>query len=515
MAFKVMSSWIKNYAGLILGLIVFFIILLLPQSSIPGIAQKMAAVAVLMTIWWVTEAIPIPATSLLPIFLYPLLKIMKTGAVTLNYGHHLVFLFLGGFIIALAIERWNLHKRIALYIICIIGNNPRKIILGFMLATALLSMWISNTATTMMMLPIALAIISQISPNKTSEKFTRQKGNLGKSLMLAIAYSASIGGITTLIGTPPNLVFVGILKSNFPGAPDISFIQWMLFALPFAIIFLPIAWFYLVYIAFPIKIEDKNLEQKTLIKQEIVKLGHISQQELKILIIFIVTALLWIFRADINLGSFRIPGWSGFFGLTEFVNDSTVAIIMAILTFIIPAGKNESSKSQFLMDWTCVKKIPWGILLLFGGGFALADGFQQSGLTEWLGIQLSALRDCPPLVIIAAICVITTFTTEFTSNTAMATTLLPIIAGLAVALELNPLILMLPATISSSTAFMLPVATPPNAIIFGSGLIQIKDMARIGFFMNIIGLILVILLLYLNMTNIFEISWYEMPLWAK
>ncbi len=506
---------IKDNFGFFLGLILFFFILLLiPETAMPPSARRMSAIALLMAVWWITEAIPIPVTALLPIVLYPALGIMKTVEVTVNYGHHLVFLFLGGFIIALTIERWNLHKRIALHIINFIGTNPRFIVLGFMIATAFLSMWISNTATTMMMIPIALAVIAKISNDNTSVKFEKGKNNFALALMLGIAYAASIGGIATLIGTPPNLVFIGILKSNFPGAPEISFLQWMLFALPFSILFLPLAWLYLVFLASPIKSLESNMN-KEVIKEELNLLGPMSQPERYTLFIFIVTALLWLFRSDFDLGSIKISGWASLLGLKGYVHDSTVAIAMAIMTFIIPAKTVGEKKRKPLQDWSCALKIPWGILILFGGGFAMASGFQASGLTIWLGNQLAAFGFLPILLIIIFICTITTLTTEFASNTAMATTLLPIIAGLAVALEVNPMLLMIPATISSSTAFMLPVATPPNAIVFGSGYVRIKDMVKVGIGMNIIGLILIVCLLYLSAGSIFGIEWQGLPDWVK
>jgi sodium-dependent dicarboxylate transporter 2/3/5 len=330
----------------------------------------MAAIALLMAVWWITEAIPIPATALLPIVLYPLLNIMPSDAVTINYGHHLVFLFLGGFIIALTIERWNLHKRIALIIISFIGSNPRLIILGFMVSTAFLSMWISNTATTMMMIPIGLAVISQIGEQNDSHKFVKGRNNFALALMLAIAYSASIGGISTLIGTPPNIVFIGILKSTFTNAPEITFLQWMLFALPFSAVFLPLAWFYLVFIASPVQRSMSNVTSK-IFRQELQKLGPMTRPEKYTLFIFISTAILWMFRSDIDLGTFRIPGWASLLNLQEYIHDSTVAIAMAILTFILPAQKTKDGSRQFLMNWTWTSRIPWGILLLFGGGFGL------------------------------------------------------------------------------------------------------------------------------------------------
>jgi len=510
------NGLVKNYYGLMSGVVVFFAILfLIPDSSIPAAARKMAASALLMAIWWITEAIPIPVTAVLPIVLFPVLKIMPTGQVTENYGHHLIFLFLGGFIIALTIERWNLHKRIALNIINFIGTNQRLIILGFMVATAFLSMWISNTATTMMMIPIGMAIISQMSNSEGEDQFIRGKNNFALALMLGIAYSASIGGIATIIGTPPNVVFVGILKSNFPAAPEISFLQWMLFALPFSLVFLPLAWFYLVYIAAPVKKTSTEKTKSEIIIQELKNLGPMSRAERATLVIFLTTGLLWLLRSDIDLGTFHITGWASLLGLKGLVHDSTVAIAMAVLTFIIPAGEERDGKPQFLMEWQWAKKVPWGILLLFGGGFALASGFQESGLTIWLGEQLKTFHFLPLGFIILIVCAMATFTTEFASNTAMASTLLPILAGLSVALDINPIILMVPATISCSTAFMLPIATPPNAIVFGSGYLQIRDMVKVGLIMNILGLLLISAVVYLLAGPVFNIDWNQMPAWIK
>jgi len=509
------NRFIKNYYGLILGLLAFFILLfLIPDTSMPVSSKRMAAIALLMAIWWITEAVPIPITALLPIILYPILKIMPTSAVTLNYGHHLIFLFLGGFIIALTIERWKLHKRIALNIINMIGTNKRLIILGFMIATAFLSMWISNTATTMMMVPIGLAVISQMNGSIGCERFEKGTNNFPLALMLAIAYSASIGGIATIIGTPPNVVFVGILKSNFPLAPEISFIQWMLFALPFSLTFLPLAWFYLVYIAVPVG-KDKSDFKPEIMKEEINSLGTMSKAEKLTLTLFVSTGVLWLMRSDLDLGTFKITGWASLLGLQGYVHDSTVAIFMAILTFFLPSGEEQDGKMQMLMNWNWVRKVPWGILLLFGGGFALANGFQESGLTQWMGEQLKAFHFLPLVLIILIVSAMATFTTEFASNTAMASTLLPILAGLSLALEINPMILMIPATISCSTAFMLPVATPPNAIVFGSGYIRIKNMVKIGLVMNFVGLLLILFFVYFLAEPIFGITWEQIPTWVK
>jgi sodium-dependent dicarboxylate transporter 2/3/5 len=376
-------------------------------------------------------------------------------------------------------------------------------------------MWISNTATTMMMIPIGMAIISQMSGSNDENKFSRGKNNFALALMLGIAYSASIGGIATIIGTPPNVVFIGILKSNFPAAPEISFMQWMLFALPFSAIFLPIAWFYLVFVAAPVKKESREEKKSDVIFEELKSLGPMSQAERLTLVVFIITGLLWLFRSDIDLGTIHMRGWSTLLGLKGLVQDSTVAIAMATLTFIIPAGEEREGKQLFLMEWQWAKRVPWGILLLFGGGFALANGFQESGLTHWLGEQLKTFHFLFLGFIILIVCAMATFTTEFASNTAMASTLLPILAGLSIALGINPIILMVPATISCSTAFMLPIATPPNAIVFGSGHLQIRDMVKIGFIMNILGLILILIIVYLLAEPVFNIDWNQIPDWAK
>ncbi len=512
---KVKNKFINNYYGFILGLLVFFsLIFIIPDTIMPISAKRMAATALLMAVWWITEAVPIPITALLPIILYPILKIMPTSTATLNYGHHLIFLFLGGFIIALTIERWKLHKRIALNIINVIGTNKRLIILGFMIATAFLSMWISNTATTMMMVPIGLAVISQLGGSIGRERFEKGENNFALALMLAIAYAASIGGIATIIGTPPNVVFVGILESNFPLAPQISFIQWMLFALPFSVIFLPLAWIYLVYIAVPVG-KDDNSFKSDVMDRELISLGPMTKAEKLTLAVFVTTGLLWLLRSDLDLGSFKIIGWASLFGLKGYVHDSTVAIFMAILTFILPSGQKKDGKIEMLMNWNWARRVPWGILLLFGGGFALANGFQESGLTQWLGEQLKAFHFLPLVVMILIVSAMATFTTEFASNTAMASTLLPILAGLSMALEINPMILMIPATISCSTAFMLPVATPPNAIVFGSGYIRIKSMVKIGLIMNLLGLLLILLVAYFLAEPVFGFSWDQVPAWVK
>ncbi len=475
-------------------------------SGITPEGQRMAAVALLMALWWIGEVVPIAVTALMPLVLYPLLGIMPSKNVAPNYGNHLIFLFLGGFMIALAMEKWNLHKRIALTIILKIGTSPQRVIFGFMTATAFLSMWISNTATTMMMLPVAMAVVRQIaSQTKFSSEVPDSQAvekNLGLALMLGLAYSASIGGVGTLIGTPPNIIFAGFYHNSFPDRPDITFLDWMLMALPVVIVFLPLVWWYLCRFSTSIplsKIEVSDGAQEV-VGKELNNLGPMNLAEKWVAGVFAVTAFLWMFRKPISLGPLSLPGWSGLFPWPEYLHDATVAMLMGLFLMFAPIGllnglKIEGKREFFLLDWQTVQRgIPWGILLLFGGGFALASGFKVTSLDQWIGQQLSGVEAFPLWGVILVLCLGITFLTEMTSNTATATMIFPIIAGAAVAAGLDPLLLMVPVTISSSFAFMMPVATPPNAIVFGSGWVTIPKMSRAGLALNIIGACLVTLL---------------------
>ena len=467
-----------------------------------------AGVALLMAIWWMTEVIPLGVTALIPVALFPLLGIMNGKAVAATYFNHLIFLFIGGFLIALAMEKWHLHRRIALRLLLWIGLSPARILLGFMFTTAFLSMWISNTATTMMMVPILLSIMSKMEEIESSDKVNR----IEKGLLLGIAYAASIGGIATLIGTPPNLSFVRIFSIFFPNAPEISFAKWMIFALPLSILLLIISYFYLYIIFFKGK-NSKISVGKSIIEKEYYQLGKMQYEEKWILFLFVLLALLWLFRSPINFGAFSTPGWSQLFSQPKWINDGNVAIFIGILLFIIPT-KNKL-KGNFLMDWKTAERIPWGIILLFGGGFALASGFKESGLSSFIGASLAHLHNVPPLLILLLIITTITFLTELTSNTATTETFLPILAAMAVAIFINPLFLMIPATIAASFAFMLPVATPPNAIVFGSGKLQISDMVKTGFWLNFIGIILLTLVAYFYMTLVFDINIDIFPDWAR
>jgi len=490
--------------------VIFIILVLFPElldADNPVVAYT-AGVAVLMAIWWMTEVIPLAVTALLPVALFPLLGIMKGKAVAATYFNHLIFLFIGGFLIALAMEKWHLHRRIALRLLLWIGLSPARILLGFMITSAFLSMWISNTATTMMMVPILLSIVAKMEEVNPSESTRKME----KGLLLGIAYAASIGGIATLIGTPPNLSFVRIFKIYFPEAPDISFAQWMVFALPLSMLLLVITYLYLYGIFF--KGKKNSFEMgKDIIEDEYHSLGKMSYEETWVLTLFVTLALLWLFRRPIDMGSIHIPGWSELFSHPKWITDGNVAIFMGILLFLIPAKNQE--KSTFLMDWHTAERIPWGIILLFGGGFALASGFKESGLSAFIGNELTGLQSIHPILILLLIITTITFLTELTSNTATVETFLPILAAMAVAVQVNPLFLMVPATIAASFAFMLPVATPPNAIVFGSKRLSINDMVKTGLWLNLIGIALLTLVAYFYMTWVFGIDMGVLPEWVK
>ncbi len=505
---------LRQKIGLLGGLPIFLFLLLFPISStLEPIGQKTLAVAFLMAWWWITEALPIPATSLIPIVAFPLLKIMDGKQVVLSYGDSNIFLFMGGFFLAMAMQKWDLHRRIALKIIRLIGLGPQKIILGFMIATAFLSMWISNTASTMMMYPIALAIILQMTQvdGIDDRDLNTVTASFQTALMLGIAYAASIGGIGTKIGTPPNIVFAAAVKSIFPGAPEIGFLQWMKVGVPLVVVFVPITWLFLTRVVLPIRIRSLS-GSREMIDEQIAKLGPIAKGERYVLIIFIFTALAWIFLKNIDLGGFIIPGWANLLGIEKHVNDATVAIAAGLVLFAIPVNLKAG---KFLLDWEWAIKIPWGILLLFGGGIALAAGFKSTGLAAWIGQNLGLFSRVPLIVMIMITCFMLTFLTEVTSNTATSTIFMPILAATAMAMGIHPFLLMIPATISASCAFMLPVATPPNAIVFGSGAVTIPEMAKVGLGLNLIGILIVTIITYLVAIPAFGIVLGTLPNWIR
>ena len=494
--------------GLPLGLAFFVAVLLVPTpEGMTTEGHRAAAVAVLMATWWMLEAAPLAATALVPVALFPLLGVLPAGEVTRAYGDPNIFLFMGGFFLAMAMQKWNLHERIALNIVIRTGTNPSRLVLGFMLGTAFLSMWISNTATTLMMLPIALAVIDQLQERADGKGME----NFPVALLLGIAYAAAFGGVATIIGTPPNGVLVTQYAGLFPDAPEIGFFQWMLIGVPMGAIMLPITWFMLTRVLFDFRDLTFTGAQEE-IEGRIRALGTMSRGERIVLVVWVLTAGAWIFRADINLGVLTIPGWRNLFPDPSYIHNGTVAIAAALALFVIPV---DLKKGEFALDWEWARRIPWGILILFGGGLALAQAFASTGLVEWLGGKLTLLEGVPPLVVVLAIALMLTFLTELTSNTATTSIMLPILGGAAApALGVNPLLLMIPATISASCAFMLPVATPPNAIIFGGGHITVPQMARAGVLLNFIGVFLVTLITYFIAIPVFDIVFGEMPSWA-
>lgn len=438
-------------------------------------ANAVLACTFWVAIWWITETIPIAVTSLLPIILFPLTGALSLSATTASFGHKYIFLYVGGFILAIAIERWNLHKRIALSIISFIGTDVTRIILGFMVATAFLSMWISNTATSVMMLPIGMAVIAQLKDNPV----TIQDENLifGKALMLAIAYSASIGGIATLIGTPPNLVFAGVIEELYQ--VEITFTQWIVYGLPVSILLLTFCWIYLTRFAF--KFKQKSFPGgRAEINRLLLELGKMRYEEKVVMIVFVATALAWITR------SFLLQK------LLPNLDDTIIAITAAVVLFLIPTQK----KDRKILKWDEAVKLPWGILLLFGGGLALAQGFTATGLANWIGGQMTLLHGIQLLLIILILVAAVNFLTEITSNIATTSMLLPILAPIALSLDVHPFILMVGATTAASCAFMLPVATPPNAVVFGSGYLRIPDMVRTGIWLNLFSILVISLIVY-------------------
>lgn len=503
--FKTKSSPVQNIALVVAPVISLLIILFADLDPENRKVTYTLALALLMAIWWITEAIPLAVTALIPVALFPLFGIVDGKTISSMYFNHLIFLFVGGFLMAFAMERWNLHRRIALRILLLFGISPGRILLGFMLATSFLSMWMSNTATAMMMVPIALSIIMKLEESLGEVKM----GKYSIGLLLGIAYSASIGGISTLVGTPPNLSFARIVSIIFPAMEEISFADWFIFAIPVTVLLFIAAWL-LLYFMYRPKTGWDNV-QITDFKKEYIALGKAKTEEKIVLILFIVLAFLWIFRSGFNIQSFVVPGWSKLFKTPSFINDGTVAIFIAILLFIIPS---KSKKGERLMNWETAKKIPWNIVLLFGGGFALAQGFVDSGLSIWFGEQLAGLANVEPIVLTLANVTMMSILTELTSNVATTEMILPILAGLSTVIEINPLLLMIPATLAASLAFMLPVATPPNAIIFGTNRIRIKDMVKTGILLNIIAIIIATLVMYFWGTLVFEIDVSVFPQWA-
>ncbi|WP_203363374.1 DASS family sodium-coupled anion symporter [Bacillus sp. REN10] len=487
-----------QWVGLLLGPLLFALIQLFfsPEGLSPE-ARAVLATTVWIAVWWITEAIPIPVTSLLPLILLPITGAVDGKAASAAYGDPIIFLFLGGFMIAIAMERWDLHRRIAMNIVGVMGTDSKRIVLGFMIATGFLSMWVSNTAAVMMMVPIGTAITYQAA------QIVKQSGNQSidikgfeKTVIFGIGFSGTIGGLGTLIGTPPNIIMAGAIE-NFYGV-NISFADWMMMATPVVLIALIFTWLYLVNVAFPIKFKELPGGME-LIREEKRKLGKMSSEEKLVLFVFLFAGFMWVTRTFLweNENFFVIPG----------ISDTMIAMVAAILLFILPS----KSKGGALLDWTVARELPWGVLLLFGGGLAIAAGFGETGLATWLGEQLVVLEQFPLFLVIVLVTAFVLFLTEITSNTATATMIMPVLAALAMAIDIHPFALMMSAAMAANCAFMLPVGTPPNAIIFATGKIQISEMMRAGFWVNVIAIILIVGAIYIGLPFIFDVNINAFP----
>ena len=447
-----------------------------PPESLTVVAWHTAAMGLLMATWWATEAVPIAVTALLPLVFFPLLGIADIDRAAAPFANKVIYLFLGGFIVALAMQRWNLHHRIALSVLQHAGRNGRTLVGGFMLACALISMWVSNTSTTMMMLPIALSVVEVMqrsAPGQTEESWT----NFRVALLLGIAYAASIGGLATLVGSPPNAMMAAFLRESY--SIEVDFAHWLLVGLPLCAVFLPLAWLVLTRFLFRIDITTSD-EGRAMLKKMKDDLGVISAPEKRVAAIFVLVAVSWIFRPLLE----KLPG-------LRLLDDSGIAMAGAVALFLVPSGDHGD---PMLLRWRHVEKLPWNILILFGGGLALAAAVTDTGLASWLGDNLQGIATLPVPLLVLIVTTMIIFLTELTSNTATAATFLPVVAAVCVAAGIEPLLLVIPVTLAASCAFMLPVATPPNAIVFGSGMLTIPQMAKAGVVLNLIGILLVSLL---------------------
>jgi solute carrier family 13 (sodium-dependent dicarboxylate transporter), member 2/3/5 len=486
------------HPGLFLGIFLFILFLFLPApEGLSPVAWKTAAVAILMAVWWITEAIPIYATALLPIVLFPVLEIAPIGDTTAPYANPLIFLFMGGFIIAIAMQKWNLHRRIALRIVSFVGVKPSSIIIGFIIASAFLSMWVSNTATALMMLPIAISVL-QFVDRKTDQPADTQPvvTNFELVLVLCIAYACNIGGIGTLIGTPPNALLAAFMLENYD--VEISFAEWLLVGVPLMVIMLPVMYLLLTKLVYPVKLKVLP-GGREVIESQLREIGPITIPETRVAFVFVSTAVLWIFRP---LFVDSLPGLS----------DAGIAITAGVALFLIPSG---AKPGEQLLKWIDLRELPWGILILFGGGLSLAMAISTSGLAAWIGQAVGGLQALPLLLLVFLVIIIVVFLTEITSNTATAAAFLPILASSAIGIGQDPMLFILPAAIAASCAFMLPVATPPNAIIYGSGKVNIPQMAKAGVWLNIVVSVILTLASYTIFAWVFGIEPGVLPEWLN
>ncbi len=484
----------SQIVGLISGPVAFFLIwTFFSPAGLSAEGCAVLAATVWIAIWWMTEAVPIPVTSLLPILLLPITGALDNKTVTSAYGNDIVYLFLGGFFIATAMEKWDLHRRIALSIIAVVGTGTQRILLGFMLATAFLSMWVSNTAAVMMMVPMALAISSQTARAVEGRPEATDIPAFEKSLLFGVGYAGTIGGLATLIGTPPNIILAAQARELF--GVEISFATLMMVGVPVATTLLLVTWIYLGRFAFRMSFNDLP-GGRELIRQQQQMLGPITAEEKAVSAVFVFAAFFWITRSLI---------WTKLF---PQITDGMVAVTAAVLLFAIPSTRSEGGR---ILGWADSRTIPWGILLLFGGGLAIAAGFRETGLSSWLGSQLTVLDGLPILLVIAFSSLFILFLTEITSNTATATMILPVIASFALALNLHPFALMIPCAMAANCAFMLPVGTPPNAIIFATEKLRINEMMRVGLLLNLFAAALITVAVYYLVPPVFDLDLETVP----
>jgi solute carrier family 13 (sodium-dependent dicarboxylate transporter), member 2/3/5 len=455
--------------GLLLGPALMLLVLLLPPpQGLPSNAWTVVALVALMAIWWVTEAIPMAMTAFLPIVYLPLTGVSTIKEATTPFAEPIIFLLLGGFIVALAIERWGLHKRIALFVLDIVGASPRKLVLGFILATAFLSMWISNSATTMMMLPIALSVASVMQQSNPDDK------SFAPAAILGVAYAASIGGMGTIVGTPPNAMAVGYVKQTFDA--EISFLAWMQVGVPVMLLLIPLCWIILTRLAFRVSATAQK-DVHALVHDARSQLGRMSSAETRTALLCVLLALMWIFSAQLK----KLPALSG-------LSDELIAMLFAVLMFLVPSGLARDEK---LLKWSDTLNINWGVIFLFGGGLSLAAAMDRTGLAQWLGQHLTILKDVHPFLLLLIICGTVTALSEIASNTALVAALLPVLGSAAVATGLPPETLAIPLALAANCGFMLPAATGPNAIAFGSGRIKATAMARAGLLLDVAGVLVI------------------------
>ncbi len=490
-----MRSWNLKFIGLVLGPLLFALILIWPSpASLSDEAWRVIALAAFMLAWWITEAVPIPVTAILPIILIPFLGIqgLDIKAAAAPYANPIVFLFMGGFMIAVAMERWRLHRRIALNIVNLTGTNANGIILGFMIATAAISMWISNTATTVMMLPIALSVIDLLTDKPDADITKKGMKYFSVSLMLGIAYSANIGGTATIIGTPPTVVFVGYMEETFDYT--VSFTNWMILGLPFAVLMILLTYLVITRVIYPNGLGEFK-GAKEVISSELIKLGRMTTGERRTLIVFAGTALFWILRNPINQ-------LMGLFVPSLQFSDTSIALIATVFLFVIPIKGN---KQKHILEWKDTEKLPWGILLLFGGGLSLANALDHTGIISLIGEQFTENQGVGLFVMIG-LTAVSLFLTEIMSNLALVVVLLPVVGGVALGMGLDPLLFCIPVTLAASCAFMLPMSTPPNAIVFASGYLRIPQMVRVGLILNILSILLIALVAQYVLPLVFNIN---------